>query len=139
MHLNVAQPSHAQFLRSELDKTLRPQFGVYKNKETGIEANLNTRSLKKLSSDKAIEKSKANGFTIADHFEVASQIKDLYIKSKLYENAPDKKGRRNILSVKRFRKNLTLTNGRKTTAHITVKESLQNGHTIYSVELLELT
>ena len=125
-------------MRNELDKTLRPQFGKYTNKETGIEANLNTRSLKKMSSDKAIEKSKANGFTIADHFEVASKIKDLYIKSKLVETAPDNKGRRNVISIKRFRKNFKLSNGRNTVAHITVKETLQNGHTIYSVELLEL-
>ena len=135
---NTKEQSHAQFLRNELGKTLRPQFGKHKNIETGIEANLNGRSLKKLGSDKAIEKSKENGFSISEHFEVANQIKDLYIKSKLFETTADKKGSRNILSIKRFRKSLTLSTGRKTTAHITVKESLQNGHTIYSVELLEL-
>lgn len=129
--------SHAQFLRNGLARVLKGQFGAYRNEDSGIEANLNGRSLKKLGSDKAIEKSKANGFTISEHFEAAAKIRELYIKAKLVETSPDKKGSAQILSIKRFVAPFTLKSGRKATAYITVKESIDSGHKIYSVELME--
>lgn len=135
---NHASLTHIQYLRQELSKSLRPKFGVYENESTGIKANLNGRSLKKLSSDKAVEKSKANGFTLAEHFESAEKITSLYKKAKLVEVAKDKKGSSNILSIKRFSANFRLKEGRNAKAYITVKESIQNGHTIYSVELFNL-
>lgn len=128
--------SHSKYLREELSKTLKPQFGVYTNKETGINAHLNGRSLKKLASDKAINKSKENGFTITEHFEGASKITELYQKAKLIESAQDKKGSNNIISIKRFIAPFKTSMGKNAKAYITVKESKQNGHTIYSVELI---
>ena len=132
------QFSHAQYLRKELSKILKPQYGKYTNKSTGIEANLNGRSLKKLGSDKAIEKTKANGFTITEHFEGAVRIADLFQKAKLIENRPDREWHRNILSIKRFTARFKTSSGRNAKAFITVKESVQNGHTIYSLELFSL-
>lgn len=129
--------SHAKFLRGELDKKLRTQFGMLRNESSGIEAHLNSRSLKKLGSDKAVEKSKANGFTISEHFEAASRITELYQKAVLVETRPDKNESRNVLSIKRFNSSFTLESGRKANAYITVKETVQNGHKIYSVELRE--
>lgn len=128
--------SHSKYLRNELAETLRPVFGVYTNKDTGIKANLNGRSLKKLGSDKAINKSKANGFTIAEHFEGAKKITELYQKARLVSSSKDKKGSNNIISVKRFTSPFRTSLGKDANAYITVKESKQNGHTIYSVELI---
>ncbi len=129
--------SHAKVLRDELGEKLHSEFGTHKNEKTGIEAHLNSRSLKKLGSDKAIEKSKANGFTISEHFEAAEQITDLYRKADLVETRPDRNESRNVLSIKRFNAPFTLNSGKKANAYITVKETVQNDHKIYSVELME--
>ena len=125
-------------LCSDLREKLRPQFGFYKNKKTGIEANLSEKSVNKISSEKAIEKSKANGFTVEEHFEVAERIAELYENADLAETSPDKKGSLDLKSIKRFDSEVTLSDGKKAVAHITVKESVQNGHKIYSVEVMDL-
>ena len=130
--------THIQYLRKKLSDTLRNQFGIYTNTSTGIKANLNGRSLKKLGSDKAVEKSKANGFSLLEHFEAAEKIIDLFREAILIETRPDKKGSRNILSIKIFSSKIQTINGKDAKVNITVKESIQNGHTIYSLELLEL-
>ena len=132
---NGKSPSRAKLLREDLAKALRPSFALHRNEQTGIEAHLNGRSLKKLESDKAIEKSKANGFTIAEHFEAAERIVELFKSAALVETAPDKKGSVQILSIKRFLAPFTLASGMRASAYITVKESIDSGHKIYSVEL----
>ena len=91
-----------------------------------------------MASGKAINKSKNNGFTIEEHFEVASQITELFKNANLVKTSPDKKGSENLISIKRFDCNTNLLNGKKVTAHITVKESLQHGHKIYSIEVMNL-
>ena len=130
--------THIQFLRQELSDTLRCQFGIYTNTSTGIKANLNGRSIKKLGSDKAVEKSKINGFTLVEHFEAANKIIELFRNAKLIETRPDKRYSRNILSIKIFSSEIKTKIGSKAKVKITVKESIQNGHTIYSLELLTL-
>lgn len=125
----------ARSLREEFADTLRPQFGVVGNETTGIGANLNGRSLKKLSSGKAVEASKKNGFTLTQHFEAVRLIAKLYEKATLVEAGHDKNGSPDVLSVKRFDAPLVLSDGTKANAWITVKETKNNGHTIYSLEL----
>ena len=51
------------------------------------------------------------------------------------ETRPDKNGSAQILSIKRFSAPFTLESGKKANAYITVKETVQNDHKIYSVEL----
>ncbi|WP_024468664.1 hypothetical protein [Treponema pedis] len=130
--------SYTKILRKKLKNKLRSQFGFHKNKKTGIEANLSGSSVDKLSSDKAIEKSKKNGFTVDEHFEVANKIVSLYENADLIKVYSDKKGSLDIKSIKRFASKLTLKSGEGASAYITVKENIQNGHKIYSVEVMEL-
>ena len=134
---DTLKPSHSKYLREKLAENLKAQYGLYKNKNTGIESYLNGRSLKKIESDKAINKSKANGFTITEHFEAANKIIDLYKKATLIESRPDKNNDQNIISIKRFVTPFELSTGKNATAYITVKETEQNGHKIYSLELLQ--
>ena len=61
-------------LRKELKDNLKGSFGFHINKKTGIKANLSGNSVDKMGSEKAIEKSKSNGFSVDDHFEVANNI-----------------------------------------------------------------
>ena len=91
---------YASQKRAELLKKLKPAFGKIKNISTGIEANLSKKSLDKMTSAKALEKSKSNGFSFV---------------------APA------ILQI-----------GKKADVLITVKESVANGHKIYSIELDEI-
>ena len=136
--MNKKKQGYTKILRTQLKNTLRKQFGLHKNKQTGIEANLSGNSVDKMGSDKAIEKSKNNGFTVDEHFEVANKIVELYENAALVEVSSDRNGSENLKSIKRFDSAITLQNGKNSIAHITVKESVQNGHKIYSVEVMEL-
>lgn len=69
---------YANYKRAELLKILKPFLGKLKNISTGIEANLSKKSLEKMTSAKSLEKSKNNGFTLDEHFELAAKIKPLY-------------------------------------------------------------
>ena len=136
--MNKKKQGYTKILRTQLKNTLRKQFGLHKNKQTGIEANLSGNSVDKMGSDKAIEKSKNNGFSLDEHFEVANKIVELYENAALVEVSSDRNGSENLKSIKRFDSAITLQNGKNSIAHITVKESVQNGHKIYSVEVMEL-
>ena len=69
---------YANYKRAELLKILKPFLGKLKNISTGIEANLSKKSLEKMTSAKSLEKSKNNGFTLDEHFELAAKIEPLY-------------------------------------------------------------
>ena len=125
-------------LRENLKNNLKGSLGVHTNKKTGIEANLSGDSINKMGSEKAIEKSKVNGFSVDEHFEVANRIVELYENADLTETKPDKNNSPDLKSIKRFDSDVTLKNGKEAVAHITVKESVMNGHKIYSVEVMDL-
>ena len=136
--MNKKKQGYTKILRTQLKNTLRKQFGLHKNKQTGIEANLSGNSVDKMGSDKAIEKSKNNGFSLDEHFEVANKIVELYENAALVEVSSDKKGSKDLVSIKKFESDVMLGSGKKAVAHITVKESVVNGHKIYSVEVMNL-
>jgi len=136
----VHKQGYASYKRKELFSILKPFLGVIVNIQTGIEANLSKHSIDKMTSAKALEKSKANGFTLAEHFELAAKIKPLYESAILVvshgnlKNPSDK----NVVSIKRFVSAGILQSGKKADVLITVKESISNGHRIYSIELDEI-
>ena len=138
--MSETKHGYANFKRAELLKLLKPFLGRIKNISTGIEANLSKKSLDKMTSAKALEKSKNNGFTLDEHFELAAKIKPLYESAILVtahgnlKNPADP----NVVSIKRFVSAAILKNGKKADVLITVKESLANGHRIYSIELDEI-
>ena len=131
---------YAAYKRQELLKKLKSSFGKLVNISTGIEANFSKKSLDKMTSAKALEKSKANGFSLDEHFELAAKIKPLYETAILVtahgnlKNPDDP----NVLSIKRFVSAAILKSGKKADVLITVKESIANGHKIYSIELDEI-
>ena len=136
----MAKKGYANFKRQELLEKLKPVLGKIVNIQTGIEANLSKKSLDKMTSAKALEKSKTNGFTLDENFELAAKIKPLYESSILVishgnlKNPDDP----NIISIKRFVSAAILKSGKKADVLITVKESIANGHRIYSIELDEI-
>ena len=68
--MSETKHGYANFKRAELLKLLKPFLGRIKNISTGIEANLSKKSLDKMTSAKALEKSKNNGFILDEHFEL---------------------------------------------------------------------
>ena len=79
----VYTPSHKEYteriaLRIKLQAALKPLSNAkFTNKKSGINANFSSRSIGKIGSDKAVNKSALNGFSTAEHFEAAMQIKQL--------------------------------------------------------------
>ena len=107
------------------------------NRSTGISARLSASAKGKLVSNKATGKSKANGFTREQHNAMAARVGDLFEIARMVESRPDRGGDANILSIKRFAVNVFFGE-KEAVAWITVKESKQHGHHIYSVEAIKL-
>ena len=105
------------------------------NKETGIVATFDTKGANKMVSNKAVDKTVKNGYSQHEHLEAVKDIKRLYEDAGLSVQHEDRDKYPNILSIKRFRTNMTTVDGNPATAKITVKETKQNGHKIYSIEL----
>ncbi|WP_121022880.1 LPD3 domain-containing protein, partial [Helicobacter vulpis] len=125
-------------LRTELRQSLVPILNQdIKNKETGVVARISRKGLDKISSTKALNKSLANGFTKEEHFRVGANIKALFENARLRQTHEDYKGRRDIKAVHRYFVGINI-NGKKAEVKITIRENLQQGHKIYSIELEEL-
>ncbi|TSA79050.1 hypothetical protein FNE76_08060, partial [Helicobacter mehlei] len=125
-------------LRTELRQSLVPILNQdIKNKETGVVARISGTGLNKISSEKALNKSLENGFTKEEHFKVGADIKALFENARLGETYADKKGSADIKAMHRYFAEINI-NGKKAQVKITLKESMQQGHRIYSLELGEL-
>ena len=131
---------YTYYKRKELFEKLKPVLGKLCNIQTGIEANLSKHSIDKMTSSKALEKSKNNGFSVQEHFELASKIKPLYESAILVTSHANLKNPNdpNVVSIKRFVSAAILQSGKKADVLITVKESIANGHRIYSIELEQI-
>lgn len=116
-------------------ETLRGQEFV--NRATGIMARLSSSAKGKLVSNKATGKSKANGFTREQHNILAANVGLLFEAARLVESRPDRAKDANIISIKRFARNVFF-GMREAVAWITIKESRQHGHHIYSVEAIKV-
>ena len=131
---------YANYRRAALFEKLKTSLGPIKNISTGISAILSKKSLEKMTSAKAIEKSKANGFSLDEHFEIAEDIIALFKKARLIMSHADLKNPNdpNIISIKRFASDAELKSGKASEVLLTVKESVSNGHHIYSIELFRI-
>ena len=107
------------------------------NRATGISARINSEQRNKLVSSKARRKSNANGFPDADHFMAVVNIKELFENSQLLDSVQDRNNDQNIKSIKHFSAPMTI-NEKKADVYMTIKESVSNGHRIYSLELTEI-
>lgn len=114
---------------------LKPLYGkVIKNISTGMEATFASKGANKMVSNKAVDKSKVNGYSEEQHLEAVKNIKQLFENAELSEQHSDRAGSVNIKNIDRFRTK-TIVGGEPAIAKITVKETVKNGNKIYSVEL----
>jgi len=101
------------------------------NEETGIKGEINRKQRDKRVSGAALQKSKMNGFSYADHFHAIANIDRLYRNASLVSDADDKDDDPNVLSIKRFVAPVVI-NDIYAEAYITI------GQKIYSFELDEI-
>ena len=107
------------------------------NVSTGIAAQLSSSAKGKLISNKATGKSTANGFTRNQHNVLAGNVGTLFETARLVESRPDRLGDANVLSIKRFARDIRF-GSQGAVAWMTIKESKQHGHHIYSVEAIKV-
>jgi hypothetical protein len=107
------------------------------NDETGIKAVINVGHRNKLLSGKAIGKSISNGFNARQHFAVSARIAKTWKHASLAGSSPDRYGDPNIAAIRRYIAPILL-DGDSATAYMTVKESVEHGNRIYSLELQEI-
>ncbi|MDR3284666.1 MAG: hypothetical protein LBS97_05770 [Treponema sp.] len=127
---NVAPDQAIEALKAFADKDLF-------NFETGITARINTKQRNKIVSNAALGKSLNNGFTAGQHNAVAANIDKIFKHASLVETAKDKGGDVNIVSIKRFASPVVFEH-ETAIAYLTLKESVEHGHRIYSLELIEI-
>lgn len=117
-------------IRADFLERLKPLFNIELENADGNKAYFNLRSLSKMLSEPAIQKSINNGFTREEHLNAVLQIAPLFKKSKLAKTEPHKSGEDNTI-INRFNAEYKNAN-----ALITSKESLDdNKNRIYSLEL----
>ena len=121
--------------RKSTMELLKPLYGTkITNKETGIIATFASTGARKMVSGKAIAKSIKNGFTEDEHLNAVKKIKQLFENAHLARTHADKNEAENVIQIKRFVAGI----GDGAEALITVKETKQAGHKIYSLELEEI-
>ena len=127
----------AHLLRYELKQILKPITAKpIINKNDGRVAIISSKSIGKFNSAKAADESIKNGFSEAQHFEVAKHIKSLYEKAIFKESSPDKYGNSEV-KIHRYTSGITL-DGKPAQAKITLKETtggIYKGNRIYTIEL----
>ena len=125
--------------RKEIKEKLKSSMGKdLPNDTTGITASISSAGLNKMLSGEAIKKSIDNGFSAQEHFEAVGRIVELFKKARLVASYPDKKHGDPAVNIKRFVSQDKLKSDKPIDALITVKESYENGHRIYSLELDEI-
>ncbi|MGQ2892793.1 hypothetical protein HLX34_000010 (plasmid) [Campylobacter coli] len=126
----IEQPNKT-ILREESKNKLKSILNKdIENSQTKIKARVSTTGLNKMTSDKAIQKSINNGFTLEEHFKAVNNIEGLFKNAKFIMSEADK----DVKAIHRYVANLN-----NSQAKITLKESYEHGHRIYSLELEELS
>lgn len=125
-------------LRASLKEALKDVLNKdITNKQTGMTGKIAVNEMNKISSSKAVEKSKANGFSRDEHFEAAKHIESLFGSANLREKHADYKNRPNIAQVYRFERPLVIDN-KEAIAKITLFEKKEGDNKIYTIELESL-
>ena len=123
-------------LRDELTTALTPILNKdITNISSGITAQVSKTSIKKMGSDKAINKSIENGFSLQEHFKASADIENLYKKATNIATTKDLKNGDPAIQMHTF---ISQVND-NANAKILVKESLDKDlRRIYTLELESL-
>ena len=132
---DLIEQQNKTILREESKNKLKSILNKdIENSQTKIKARVSTTGLNKMTSDKAIQKSINNGFTLEEHFKAVNNIESLFKNARFITSQTDIKASKDIKAIHRYVANLN-----NSQAKITLKESYEHGHRIYSLELEELS
>ena len=125
-----------QNLRDELTTALTPILNKdITNISSGITAQVSKTSIKKMGSDKAVNKSIENGFSLQQHFKASADIENLYKKATKRATTKDLKNGDPAIQIHTF---ISQVND-NANAKILVKESLDKDlRRIYTLERIVL-
>jgi GGDEF domain-containing protein len=124
----------AQEARSKLNDLLSEDRVLLVTSKDGNEARISRSTVGKMLSDTAVNKSVDNGFTARQHYAVVSDIENVYRNSTRVSSSPDKHGYPDV-TIHRLATPLGFN---ESAAYITVKETIQGGNRVHSVELIEI-
>lgn len=120
--------------REQVKQQLQSIKNIDITHKSGIVARLSSTGIDKMLSDKAIQKSLDNGFTKEQHFNAVADIERLFKNSDFSHTESPKNQSADIVGIHRYINTQDLQD-QNAQALITLKESVENGNRIYSVEL----
>ncbi|MCI7710352.1 MAG: hypothetical protein MSL80_01625 [Helicobacter sp.] len=125
-------------LRNNTKKVLSVLKGqVFENINSGMKAQVSSDGINKMISVKAVDKSINNGYTKEEHFASVENVINLYKISKLTQSEKPNNNSVDVIAYHKFIADFSI-NAKPTKAKITLRETIQAGNRIYSLELLEL-
>ena len=129
----IAQNATREDIESKLESLDKKDLT---NRDTGTVAQINGNQRRKIVSDAAVQKSKNNGFTEAEHFQTAANIEALYENAVLLHSGPDTKNHDPFVMIHRFGAPIVL-DGKIADAILVLKESVnkENCTRLYALEL----
>ena len=133
-----AFPLRMEHTYLEVHEILRRMQGrELHNQEENLSARISSTGVNKVLSNKARQKSIANGFSDEQHLLAAANLDRLFENGVLLETRPDKNNDPNIASIKRLAAPFYV-DGDFAEAILTLKESVEHGNRVYSLELDEI-
>lgn len=120
--------------REQVKQQLQSIKNIDITHKSGIVARLSSTGIDKMLSDKAIQKSLDNGFSQEQHFSAVADIERLFKNSDFSHTEAPKNQSADIVGIHRYINAQDLQD-QNAQALITLKESVENGNRIYSVEL----
>ena len=128
---------YAENKKSATEYLKRIQGTYIRNLSDGTMARISSTSIGKLLSNKALSKSLANGFSIPEHDTAAANIARLFREAVCKVTRPDRKGSPDIMAIHIYQIGIQFKE-KAGIAEILLKESRQDGHLIYTVELMKI-
>lgn len=139
--VEIAIPKEKDFfknLRNKAKETLAARKGEkVQNISSGMFASVSSDGISKMISSKAVDKSINNGYTKEEHFASVENVLSLFKVSELAHSEKPNNKSADVIAYHKFIADFSI-NHKPTKAKITLRETLQAGNRIYSLELLEL-
>ena len=136
--VDLSQKSLFKDLRDKAFKIMiKLRKESFKNESNGVVASISRDGIDKILSPKAVNKTLKNGHKKELHFAIAEKVGDLFEKAEFSHSEAPRNQSQDIVAYHKYNAHFKI-NGKDAKARITLKESFEAGHKIYSLELLEI-
>ena len=125
-----------QDAKKVIDELINTQTQIV-NKNDGRVAKISNEGRNKMLSGEALRQTRENGFSKEAHFAACEKIQELFENAVHYYDEPPRHQTSDIKTYPKYISKI-LVNGKKAQAYLTLKELVEHGNRIYSLELQEL-